>query len=258
VEIWAHRGRSQPTDFGNTLSDFKMAQCLGVTGIETDISFSLDKEVIIYHPGTTEQDYTKLTWKEIQATGFPIVRLSDLFVFLKNNPRLQCCLDIKENSKELVRKVVVAIIGADLEERVHLTAFQKRIPRLKMESDVSLLIYAKWICPGIKTHIITPWPINLVGIAERYRPDAISFGWLQEPWWLRLIGQPFFKGISLAVNLKKQVREARKIRKGMKIWAGVVNEPKDMLYFIGLGIDGIVTDNPRLLKALLDKKEISV
>ncbi len=232
-----------------------MAQCLGVTGIEADISFSLDKEIIIYHPGTTEPDYTKLTWKEIQTTKFPIVRLSDLFVFLKNSPQLQCCLDIKQNSKELVRKTIVAIIGFGLEERVYLTAFQKRIPQLDMESDASLLTYAKWICPGIKTHIIVSWPFNLVGIAEKYQPDAISFGWLQEPWWLWLISRPFFKTVSLFVNLKKQVREMKK--RDIKIGAGIINKPKDMLYFANLGVDGIVTDNPRLLMDLTKQNKIS-
>ncbi len=257
MEIWAHRGRSQPIHFGNTLSDFEMAQCLGITGIETDISFSLDKKIIIYHPGTTEQDYTKLIWETIQTqiTKPPVMRLDDLLIFLKNNPKLQCCLDIKEDSMELVRKALVAIISFNLEERVYLSAFLKRRPRLKMESDVRLLDHAKEICPRIKTHIMVPWPLNLVGIVEKHRPDAISFGWLQEPWWIWLISQPLFKSVSLTINLKKQVGEVK--RKGVKVWAGVVNKPKDMLYFADLGVDGIVTDNPRLLMDLIKQNKIS-
>ena len=125
-----------------------------------------------------------------------------------------------------------------------------------IESDGKLLLLAKEICPKVKTQLIVTWPANLPKLAEKYQPDAMSFGWLQEPAYVSFISKALFKANAKRVNLKKQIEEVKLQGKGIKVWAGIFNEPEDMLYYMDLGVDGIFTDNPKLLFDLIENKKI--
>lgn len=246
MEVWSHRLRVGPIDFGNSLASLRMLRQMEVAGVEADISFSRDKEIIIYHPGDMKPDLTTLTWQEIIATRFPMIRLGDLLEFLLIKSGMKCCLDIKQNSKELVKKTVELITWYGVEDQIYLTVFQKRIPVLGLESGRELLEYAKKICPKIKTHIIATWPNNLPKLARTYDPDMISLGWLNEPCLIRLASLTIYQLLALTVDLKSQMEEVQ--RMGVKVLAGIVNKPDDMTYFADLGVDGIMTD--RLCEAL--------
>lgn len=104
MEIWAHRLRISPIDFGNSLAGLRMLRQMRVAGVEADISFSRDKEIIIYHPGAMKPDLTTLSWQEIISIKFSIISLEDLLEFMRVKPGMKCCLDLKQNSKELVKK----------------------------------------------------------------------------------------------------------------------------------------------------------
>lgn len=254
MEVWSHRGRTLPDEFGNSLKSFLTAYNLGVTGIETDISFTIDEEVIIYHPGSTEPNLVRMSWRDIENSIFNVIDLNTFLNLLAACPGIMCCLDIKQYSEELVRKAVEAVVEKGLEDRIYFTAFQKRMPWLTIESDGKLLVLAKEICPRIKTQLIVTWPANLPKLAEKYRPDAMSFGWLQEPSSLRFISKVLFKMNAKRVNLKKQIEEVK--QRNIKVWAGIFNDPQDMLYYMDLGVNGIFTDNPRLLFDLIANKKI--
>lgn len=242
MEIWAHRLRIGTIDFGNSLAGLRMLRQIGVAGVEADVSFSKDKEIIIYHPGALSPDLTTLTWQEIISTRFPIITLNDLLEFMVIKPGMKCCLDIKQNSKELVKKTVESVTWHGLEDDIYLTAFQKRIPILGLESGKELLEYAKEICPEIKTHIIATWPNNLPKLAKTYRPDLISLGWLKEPFVIKVISRSLFEVVSITTDLKTQIEEV--LEMGVKVLGGVVNNVDDMNYFSELGVNGIMTDNP--------------
>lgn len=241
MEIWAHRGRPSPDRPGNNRNDFILSHNLGVTGIETDICFTADKKVIIYHPGTLTPDPAKMTWKDIEASRIDILKLSDVLIMLRSFQDLQCSLDIKQDSTELVREAVRAISAHRLEERVYLTAFQKKVPCLPMETDAKLLLFAKEINPKIKTHIMAAFPANLPKLHRIYSPDAISFGWLHDPPWFGLLSQMTFKTMSKIVDLRDQIAYLK--FRGVKTWGGIVNDVSEMQYFAELGVDGMVTDS---------------
>jgi len=187
MEIWSHRSRVNLIDFGNSLAGLRMLRQMRVDGVEADVSFSKDKEIIIYHPGSIKPDLVTRTWQEIIATKLPIINLTDLLEFMISKPGMKCCLDIKQNSKELVKKVMELVTFYDLEDQIYLTAFQKRISFLQIESDKMLLEYAKEINPDIQTHIIATWPVNLPQLVKIYRPNMISIGWLKEPFIIKVI-----------------------------------------------------------------------
>lgn len=242
MEIWAHRLRVSPIDFGNSLAGLRMLKQMRVDGVEADISFSKDKEIIIYHPGTLSPDLITLTSQEIVSTKLPIMTLRNLLEFMKAKPGLKCCLDIKQNSKALVKKTVDLMTYYELENKIYLTAFQKRMPILGIESGLELLDYAKEICPKIQTHIIATWPTDLPFLARVSRPDIISLGWLNEPCLIRLTSLTIYQLLALTVDLKGQIEEVQ--RMGVKVLAGIVNRPDDMTHFADLGVDGIMTDRP--------------
>lgn len=129
-----------------------------------------------------------------------------------------------------------------LESEIYLTAFQKRMPVLGLESGRELLEYAKEIFPEIKTHMIVAWPNNLPRLVKAYRPDIISLGWLTEPFTIKLMSKALYQFMTLTVDLKSQIKDVREM--DVKVLGGIVNNPDDMTYFEDLGVDGIMTDNP--------------
>ena len=241
MEIWAHRGRSTPSSQGNTYLDFARCNQHGVNGIETDICMTPDGKVIICHPGTLTPDPSKMTWRGIKQSRLTVLSLNDFLVMIRSFGNVSCTLDIKMYSIDLVREAVRAISTYHLEDRVYLTTFQRKVPQFPMETDAKLLLFAKKINPKIKTHIMAVFPANLPGLVHKYSPDAISFGWLNDPPWLALVSKNVFKATASLVNLPSQVSYLKD--RGIKVWGGIVNNHTDMEYLAGLGVDGLVTDD---------------
>ena len=255
MEIWAHRGRTSKDQLGNSYDNFLSVYNLGITGFETDICLTKDGKVIIYHPGSTRPDLTSMTRDEINGSILSAMSLSFFLDFLKSS-KMHCCLDIKQYSPKLVREAVKGITERGLEDKVYLTAFQRQMsyPPFHIESDGRLLTMAKKMNPNIKTHVIVTWPFNLMKIYEKYRPDVISFGWLHEPPIMGLISRTVFKTLSSTRNLSEQVEEVK--FKGVKILAGIFNDPEEMLYFADMGVHGIMTDEPQILIDLIKDQKI--
>ena len=228
MEIWIHRS--------NSICSWKTAFMMGAH-IETDVSFSPRGDIITHHPGTTDPHST----------------LDELLEFMKTSPNLKCCLDIKQNNKRLVNLIMQQIHGYGLEDRIYITAFQKRLafPPFNMEVGGDILIYAKKICPTIRTHLIAAFPFNLTGIVRKYNPDLISFGWLLD----NRTSQLFFKWlVAPFINLRAQISELKSM--GVKVLGGIMNDAKDLEYFTKLGVDGIMTDNAQIAIELINKSKI--
>jgi len=253
MEIWSHRGRKYPFEIGNCLSGFYSLKDLGITGFETDICYTANGEIIIYHPKSTKPDLSCLHSEDIKNSFFNVAGFDDLLDFLEESD-LDCCLEIKQYEPMLLREAVTKISLRNLEHRIYITAFQKRLPIFGIESDGTLLLLAKKLNPKIKTQLIVTWPMNLVKIAEKYNPDVLSIGWLQEPALIRHLSRGILKSLSMLNNLNEQIDilHNRKIR----VWAGIFNNPDDMIYFSKLGVDGIMTDYPDLLKTMIENKKI--
>ena len=253
MEIWAHRGRSEINELGNSLKNFIASYRLGISGIETDVCFTADWKAIIYHPGSTKLkqyktklDLTSLTWPVINNSIFNVMDLDSFLDLATTLDDLQFCIDIKQDSLYLVETVVKAVTDRGLQNRVYLTAFQCQIPGFGLESNAGLLLNAKEINPTIKTHMIAVWPSNIVKLVKKYKLDAISFGWLPDSF----ISKRLFKLLVFdEFKLRDQIMEVQKM--GIKVWAGIFNKEDDLVYFIKSGVDGIFTDRPLELKRLL-------
>lgn len=242
MKILAHRGRTSPGMPGNTIDDLQDAAWLGVDFVETDICLTKDRVPIIYHPGSTYPDCSLYTWQELISLRKklpPFITWEEIFYFQRIYPDIKICIDIKKHSFDLIDWIVSKIINQDLQEKIYLTTFQKRSSMLGLEAGGELLIYAKKINPDIKTHIIATFPFNLSAIADKYNPNAISFGWLPN----RRISRLLFDIIQMypATNLKNQIEELKNLN--IDVWSGIVNNLEDMRYFANLGVNGIMTDD---------------
>ncbi len=243
MKILAHRGRASPRMPGNTLDDFDEAVRLGVDFIETDISLTTDDVPIIYHPGSTYPDCTYYTREELVVLKRrlpPFIDLEGFITFVKVNPKILIALDIKIHSLDFVKKIIDRIVLESLEDRIYLTTFQKKSRLLGFEAGGELLLEAKKLNPAIKTHLIVTLPLDLPSLADKFQPDAISFGILPD----RKISRWLFKFIDDSTDLRKQIRELKERK--IEVWAGILNTIEDMQYFADLGVDGIMTDNATL------------
>lgn len=243
MEIWAHRGRTSPLKLGNSVTDFMACYRLekkGLTGIETDVCLTADGKPIIYHPGSTVPELTNMAWRDIADSIFDVLPLSTFLSHLRSYSKMPCCLDIKQNSRELVEKVVDTVAERRIQDRIYITVFQKRMDfrPFNIETGAELLLLAKKLDPSIRTHLIAPFPFNLPALVEKYHPDIISFGWLDD----HLLTKAFFNlAVEPFVDLKKQTSKIKEL--GTKVLGGIINTTEEMKLFANFGVDGIMTDN---------------
>lgn len=234
IAIWSHQGKVVPLSPGNRLADFEDAVAECADGVEADISFikvGFVEEVFIYHPGQR----------------FSVLRLDEFVEFLKKHSHLECFLDIKQNDFRLVETAIKSIINNQLQNRVYFTFCQVRLPWLGLETSGKLLLQAKRFEPRIKTHLIVTFPFSLSRLVQKYQPDIVSIGWLED--WLsrfffKLVIIPFF-------NLPNQIRETQKM--DVRVLAGIFNRKEDIRYFAGMGVDAVMTDHIEVVfKAIQD------
>lgn len=224
IAIWSHQGKVVPLSPGNRLADFEDAVEECADGIETDVSFvriGASEEIFIHHPG-----------QRLSA-----LRLSEFVEFLKRYPRLECFLDIKQNDLRLVETAIKIVVANRLQDRVYFTFCQVRLPWLGLETSGKLLLRAKLFEPRIKTHLIATFPFSLPRLVQKYQPDIVSTGWLEDR-----LSRFFFKWVIIPFfDLPKQIFETQKM--GVRVLAGIFNREEDIRYFADMGVDAIMTEN---------------
>lgn len=255
--IYVHRGGdfSHKKISPNSLRAFEESYAIGANGIETDICFSGDGEPIICHPGLLNPDPSKMKWKDIRKSYYHILHFNDLIEYLIRRPSIICLLDLKINSDKLVETICDSLEGMDLRDRIFLTASKTSIRIADLYSDAKLLAYAKRISrQHLKTHIIEIWPTHMPQTIERFHPDMISFGWLNDFWPSKMLFNLVFrtKIIGPLIDLPKRVRMIQSTN--TLILGGIANKPKDIIFLANSGVDGIITDNPALAVEIRDLK----
>jgi len=216
---------------------FRAAVELGYRYLETDVHSSSDGVIVAFHDPDLHRTcglggvIGELTWSEIStarvADTEPIPRLDDLF---EEFPDARFNIDCK--SDPAVPGLVAAIRRHRALERVCLAAFSdRRLARLRLE-----------LGPGLLTAL---GPAEVAGLRTL---GSAAGRWITA----RAAQVPIRQGPVTIVN-RRFVDASHRLGIAVHVWT--VDEPDQMRRLLDLGVDGIMTDRPEILRDVLIERE---
>lgn len=234
--VIAHRGASAYAP-ENTLAAFELAVQQGADMIELDVQRSADGTLVLFHDDTTERwDGQKrlvsnCTYDELLALdigGAKVMSFADACQFAADH---QIKLNVELKQAGIGREVAQAIQKAKVQDLILISSF-----------GASALDEIHEALPSL--------PLAYLMGTNTYRPD-VRF---REAWPFAALRKhqcntwhPYYD-LPLIRQILPHVRQA-----GIKVNIWTVNDPQIMRSFIDLGVDGIITDKPDLLREQLNK-----
>jgi glycerophosphoryl diester phosphodiesterase len=239
--IVAHRGDKAHAP-ENTLSAFRQAAEKGADAVEFDVKLTADRQVIVIHDQTVDRttnghgDVRRMSLAALRdldaGVQFPgaypgekIPTLDEVFEIL--GKRLYMNVELTNyatSGDELVPKVVELVKKHEMQERVIFSSF---LPR-NLQTAHRLL-------PEV--------PCGLLTLSGPMGWPGRTFGWRNECY---AALHPYI--VETNPGLVNRVHAAGK---RLNVWT--VNDEADMKRMIGLGVDGIITDDPALALRLLGR-----
>jgi len=232
----AHRGASALAP-ENTMVAFEKAIEQGADAIELDLHMSQDGELVVIHDDTLDRttdgsgpvhqrslaELTRLDAGRWFGEGFAGQRI----------PRLDEVLDRFAGKVPLALEIKAgSTFFPGIEEKV-VSALRERaaIDQAAVASfDHYALRRLKEIEPTLRTAaLLVGRPVSLSAITGSAKADGLA--------------------LEASFVTKTEVEACRAA--GLQIVVWVVNDPAQMRHFIGLGVDGIITDRPDLLRLAL-------
>jgi len=225
--VIAHRGASAEKP-ENTLAAFRRALALGADGIELDVQVTRDGIPVVFHDLTLRRltgqpgRLTAKTWaglKKLRVLGSGrIPRLADVLALIRDRAIVQI---------ELKRGAVVAPIA--------------RVIRLAKA--------ARWVN-------LASFEPDLVRAAARLAPAVsrtlISEGSGGAKKLLRQMVAADASGLSLHYSVVRSRAFVGRIhRSGATLWCWTVNDARTARRLAGWGVDGLLGDNPALLRRVV-------
>ena len=297
IDLEAHRG-GRALRPENTLSAFTNAVGIGVTTLELDIGLTADDVVVISHdmalnPNHTRDangnflrgtgptirsltlaqlqrydvglidpasDYGKPFRKQLPFDGERIPTLASLFERMKALGADQVRFNIETkvdpthpattaSPEQMVRALLAEIDKAGMAQRVTIQSFDWRtlnlvgvaapqMPRAYLSSPATLRD-PRWTA-GLRLEDFGGSVPKLVKAAAEQAGNGGPVIW-----------SPAFNDLTLA-----QVKEAHALGLGVLPWT--VNERPDMNRLLDWGVDGLITDDPAILRDLLGERNITL
>jgi len=232
----AHRGGAIE-HLENTRPAFEACVALGYRYLETDVRVSVDGELVAFHDPTLDRVTDRsgrvdtLPWRELQEALIggrePIVRLEDL---LGAWPDVRFNLDIK--AAGVLAPLARAVRRLDIADRICLGSF----------SDARIAAARRIFGPEVCTSL-GPRGVAALRLSS-YSPRAaglvrIEAGCAQVP--LSLGGRPLVDERFIAAA------HARSLQ--VHVWT--VDSAAAAAEMLDLGVDGVMTDRPAMLRDLL-------
>ena len=235
---FAHRGGAADGP-ENTIEAFAAAVALGFRYLETDVHLTADGVLVAFHDALLDRvtDRTgriaELTWNEVRratvvaggtgATG-SIARMEDL---LEAFPDARFNIDPKADDS--VEPLAALITGTGAANRVCVGAFSdRRVARVRA------LVGAE-LCTGLGPRAVTRLRVASLGFPVG-RPDGDC---AQVP--------PSLRGVTVVD--RRLVDTAHRL--GLQVHVWTIDDPEEMHRLCDLGVDGIMTDRPAVLREVL-------
>lgn len=235
---FAHRGAA--VEFTeNSMAAFRRAYELGFRFLETDIQASRDGTAWVFH----DDDLTRLADdsrrlacmrdRDLESIrirgGHAIPRLSELFEAFPD-----ACFNLDIKSESALGPMARAIAAQNMQQRVLIGSFSdSRIRRLNR-------LLGGNICRGIGT-----WnALRLYAGFRMHLPQRFSAGVAQLP--------ISYRGIRLITP--RSIAYAHRL--GLRVHVWTVNDRPAMHSLFDMGVDGIMSDDPALLKQVMQERGI--
>ena len=231
---FAHRGGAEEYP-ENTLRAFRHAVSLGYTHVETDVHATADGVAVAFHDHTLDRVTDgrgvvgELTWSQLRrarvAGTDPIVLLDEL---LEEFPDTRVNIDPKSDAA--VEPLIEVLQRHDAVERVCVCSFSDRRTRQVRDRIGDSL------CVGAGPRGVARL---LAASARLPAPGSLDFHAAQVP--VRS------KGLTL---VRPGVVDAAH-RHGVAVHVWTIDEPAEMRRLLDMGVDGIMTDRPALLRDVM-------
>lgn len=250
-KICAHRGDSAYYP-ENTLPAFLSAGELGADCIESDVHLTADGECVLWHDASVDRmtdgkgpisSFTLSQLKHLDAgygyeddqgqhpfrnTGITIPTLAEVLEAL---PDMRFNLDLKGTSRKLAERFVDTIYAYKARHRVLGASFHYR--QLKRIRKMAPDMLTSFSVAEVRRLLL--W--NAGGLI------SICF-----PFAGRTLQVPECSG-KIRIVTEGLIRHLHKHGISVQVWT--VNEEADMRRLLAMGVDGIITDDPRLLIRVL-------
>ena len=252
--IFAHRGDAAHFP-ENTLPSFQSAIEIGADVIETDVQRSKDGHFMIFHDDTIDRvtegsgkigDYTLEELKRLDAgyrysadgQSFPFrgkkITIPSLEEALRELPQQRFNIDLKADDPSQAGDYCALIRRYNAAERV-----------LTASEFTGNLKAVRCLLPEMATSashrevagFFFLYRSGLLFAKRGLAADALQIPEFYRSW---LVASP---------GMVRQVR-----RKGIRVHVWTVNAEADMRRLLDAGVDGIITDDPRLLKKVIESR----
>lgn len=230
---FAHRGAHRPDGPGeNTMAAFAAAVDLGYRYLETDVHLTADGVLLAFHDDVLDRvtDRTgviaELPWSTVQQARVdgrePIPRFEEL---VTSFPGARINVDPKHD--EAVGPLAVAIKRTGCARRVCIGSFSDR----RIEQVRGLV--GRDLCTSMGPRQIARFLLAARGLPAGPFPAPCA---------------------QIPVQLATPRFLAAAHRRGIQVHVWTVDDEAEMRRLLDLGVDGIMTDRPAVLKALLEAR----
>ena len=253
VLVVAHRG-GRGLWPENTLYAFERAVELGVGVLEMDVHSTKDGALVVMHDRTVDrttdgtgpiQDFTLAeleeldagyNWSDDDGQTFPFrgqgIAVPTVAEVLAAFPDVLMNIEIKQSQPPIAASLCQVIRDYGMTERVLIASF-----------DTDTIKEFRTACPEVATtagedEVRILFGLNLAFLGAIYSPPAEA------------VQVPEYSG-DLHVVTRRFVHTAHARNMEVHVW--MVNDADDMQRFLDLGVDGIITDHPDRLLALLGR-----
>lgn len=236
VLAFAHRGGALEAP-ENTMKAFEYAVGLGYRYLETDAYATRDGVLISFHDDKLDRvtdakgKVEALSWDEVKAARIggsePIPLMEDL---LTRWPDVRVNIDPKHDAA--VAPLIALIKRLGLQDRVCVGSFSDK--RIRQVIDA----FDGRVCTS-------PGPLGVM------RLKAASVGWPAGRWRQGCVQVPVSANGVTIVN--RRFIEAAE-RRGLQVHVWTIDEESEMDRLVDLGVHGLMTDSPTVLKKVLTRK----
>jgi glycerophosphoryl diester phosphodiesterase len=229
------RGEGWPPE--NTMAAFSRALAEGATAIELDVRTCASGNVVVFHDASLRRMTADRDCRSIERVPIEDLRRVDI-----GGARVPELADVLAWARE--GEVAVNVeMKHDVVSRAGLARETLRVVKLAAADvllssfDPLLLAMAAALAPSVPRALLV------------HDGQALAADLLQE-----VARPPLVRALHVERTQARPAAVARYARRGLRIGAWTVNDPRDARDLVGLGVASIITDAPGQILAALSRK----